>query len=201
MYAPMLKDEALLEDRTKLHGAPFDPAALAAARPQAISKLLSLLHLVQSHFLRDNRSFFLGGTTPSTADMHLYWGLNWGLRFHNGARPEVSETTHPVIFHWLDSVKAFIANRQIETKISMEEAHQVLQVPPTHEYARFVPHVVDNPEGLGEGQRIKVTPVDTGRNFPQFGKLIGLNYEQVCLRNDKGLVMHFPRFGYEVEAA
>ena len=199
---PILHDKAFLADRSELLGRPFDPSAMAKARPSTVSKMLSLLQLVQRHFLRDGeRSFFLGGPTPSTADMHLYWGLNWGLRYHLGARPEISETSHPKIFAWLAAVETFIEGRKHQTDITMEEAYKVLQVPPTHEYAKFVPHVEANPEGLSEGQRIKVTPADTGKSGPQFGELISLNYEQVCLRNDKGLVMHFPRMGYEVVSA
>ena len=199
---PLLQDKSFLADRTDMIGRPFDPNAMAKARPSIISKMLSLLELVQRHFLRDGeRKFFLGGPTPSTADMHLYWGLNWGLRFHPGARPEISETSHPKIFEWLAAIKTFIEDRRHQTEITMEEAYKVLRVPPTHEYAKFVPHVEANPEGLSEGERIKVTPVDSGKSGPQFGKLISLNYEQVCLRNEKGLVMHFPRMGYEVVSA
>lgn len=198
---PFLKDKAFLADRTELTGRPFDPEMLPKVRPMMISKMLSLVHLVESHFLRGGRKFFLDGTMPSTADMHLYWSLNWGLRYHKGARPEVSDTTHPRIFQWLEDVESFIKDRRHETKISMDEAYKILQVPPTHEYAKFVPHVDDNPEGLQPGQRIKVTPADTGKTGPQFGSLISLNYEQACLRNDEGLVMHFPRMGYEVVSA
>ena len=197
----MLRDKAFLADRADVIGRPFDPEAMAKARPQTISKMLSLVHLVQSHFLGDGRKFFLGGDTPSTADMHLYWGLNSGLRSHPGARPEISASSHPRIFGWLGEVERFIKERRIETKITMAEAYEVLRVPPTHEYAKFVPHVSGNPEGLSQGQRIKVTPTDSGRSGPQFGSLISLNYEQVCLRNEKGLVMHFPRMGYEVVSA
>ena len=198
---PMLQDKAFLADRTELVGQPFDPVAMGKARPQTISKMISLVQLVQGHFLKAGRKFVLEGDTPSTADMHLYWALNWGLRVHQGARPEISPSSHPRIFEWLENVENFIKDRKFETKITMEEAYEVLRVPPTHEYAKFVPHVSDNPEGLSEGQRIKVTPEDSGRNHPQFGTLIGLNYEQVCLRNEKGLVMHFPRLGYEVVSA
>ena len=46
--------------------------------------------------------------------------------------------------------------------------------------------------------KVKVTPSDNGKSGPQLGELISLNYQQVCLRNEKGLVMHFPRLGYDV---
>ena len=198
---PLLKDEDFLADRSELMGRPFDPKMLSSIRPQILSGMLTLVELIESHFLRDGKSFFLGGTKPTTADMHLYWSIKWGLRFHSGAQPEVSQSTHPKIFEWLSSVEKFISDRRLDTKIDISEAYKVLQVPPTHEYAKFVPHLADNPEKLSEGQRISVTPVDSGVNYPQLGKLISLNYEQVCLRNDKDLVMHFPRTGYTVAAA
>lgn len=199
---PMLLDPAFLADRSDMMGQPFVPALMAKARPQTLSKMLSLVQLVQRNLLADGgRRFFLGGDAPSTADMYLYWSLNWGLRYVPGARPEVSPSSHPRIFAWLEDVERFIAPRTRETQIAAEEAYAVLRVPPTHEYAKFVPHVADNPEGLAAGQKVKVTPTDIGKSGPQFGELISLNYEQVCLRNEKGLVMHFPRFGYDVVSA
>lgn len=198
---PPLQDEKLLSDRVDLIGRPFGPEVLTATRPLSLSKMFSLVRLVESHFLGDDKEFFLGGKMPTTADMHLYWGLNWGLRYHDGAKPEISETTCPKLFKWLKAVETFLKDRKLETRIEISEAYEVLKVPPTHEYAKFVPHVEDNPEKLSPGQKIKVTPSDTGRSGPQLGELISLNYEQVCLRNERGLVMHFPRFGYEVVAA
>ncbi|MCJ1473831.1 hypothetical protein MMC13_002483 [Lambiella insularis] len=127
--------------------------------------MLSLAQLVQPHFLRDGRRFFLGGGTPSTADLHLHWGL----QTHSGAKPEISASSHPALFAWLDAVAQFLAPRRVETRIAMEEAYEVLRVPPTHEYAKFVPHVRDNPEGLSEGQMVEVTPTDSGRSGPQGG--------------------------------
>ena len=194
----ILQDKKFLDDRSELVGYPISPEMIARFRPQTLSKMFSLVQLVEKHFLGQERKFFLGGEKPTTADIHLYWGLNWGLRYHNGARPEISPETRPRIFKWLDDVESFIMDRRLETKISMEDAYEVLRVPPTHEYAKFVPHVKDNPEDLSEGQRVRVTPVDNGKSGPQYGSLISLNYEQVCLRNDKELVMHFPRAGYEI---
>lgn len=198
---PFLLDPKMIADRLDLSGRSYKREDLDAIRPVMISKMLSLVGIVESHFLSMagvERQFFLGGSKPTTADMHLYWSLNWGLRYHKGARPEISETTHPRIFKWLEDVEAFLSDRKHETKIDMAEAYEVLKVPPTHEYAKFVPHMQNNPEKMSVGQRIKVIPLDTGRNQPQFGALISLNAEQVCLRNDKDLVMHFPRLGYEV---
>jgi glutathione S-transferase len=198
---PLLHDPAFLADRAELRGGrPFTADALAAIRPGAISKMLSLVGLVEREFLRKGaRRFFLGGETPSTADVYLYWGLNWGLRYHEGARPEISDSTNPVVWKWMEDVGGFLEGRAQQTKIEMGEAEKTLLEPPTKEYAKFVEHVEGNVEELRVGQRVKVTPVDSGRSGVQGGELVALNYEQVCLRNGKGLVMHFPRLGYEVE--
>lgn len=198
---PFLHDKAFLADRSELVGATFNPEDLARGRPMFLSQMISLVRLIEGHFLKGERKFILDGETPTTADMHLYWGLNWGLRYHQGTRPEISPETQPRIFKWLEDVGDFIKNRKRETEITFDQAYEVLKVPPTHEYAKFVTHVDNNQEGLSQGQKIKVTPVDSGRSGPQFGTLLSLNYEQVCLRNEKDLVMHFPRTGYEIASA
>jgi glutathione S-transferase len=194
------KDPHFRADRSELTGRPFDPAVLVKVRPRTISKMLTLVNMVESHFLKDGKQFFLGGLTPTTADMHLYWSLNWGLRYHSGARPEISESTNPRIFSWLSDVDFFIKGRRCETKIDMAEACQVLLRLPMVDSVESVPHIKKNQEGLVQGQRVKITPVDTGKSHPQLGQLVSLNYEQVCLKNDRGLIMHFPRLGYEIQA-
>lgn len=201
--SPFLKDEAFVKDRTELHGgAPFSAESMAAARPQTLSAMRSLLSVIKKKFLTgDGKKFVLGGERPSTADMYLYWSINWGLNVHQGARPEISPDTHPVIFAWLERVAAFIKSRRHDTKISWEEAKAVLVKPPVHEYAKFVPHDEANVLGLKTGQQVTVTPTDSGTSHPQPGELISLNDDQVCLRNKSGLVMHFPRLGYSVQAA
>lgn len=198
----LFKDEAFMKDRSELHGgAPFDPKVLAGARPQILSGMMSHLSLLERTFLKgDGSAFILGGSQPTTADMYLYWSVNWGLRYHDGARPEISPATYPVIFDWLSRVEHFLSGRRRDDKISWSEAQAVLQRPPKHEYAKFVPHDASNPLKLESGAGIRVTPTDSGKSHPQAGTLISLNRDQVCLRNAKGLVMHFPRIGYTVEA-
>ncbi|CCG81492.1 Predicted protein [Taphrina deformans PYCC 5710] len=200
--SPMLKDGAFVRDRTELLGVPFSAEKMAEARPQTLSTMLSVLSVIKRTFLDNgDREFFLGGERPSTADMYLYWSVNWGLNGHGGARPEISPETHPEIFAWLSRVAAFLGPRRQDTKISWSEAKAVLLKPPVHEYAKFVPHDEHNVLGLGRGRQITVTPTDSGRTHPQPGELISLNDDQVCLRNKSGLVMHFPRLGYLIQAA
>lgn len=197
---PIMKDAAFLKDRTELTGIQFDPKVFLVNRPATLIQMLALLSLIQKQFLKDDKKFILGGNQPTTADIYLYFATNWGLTAHTGASPEISRTSHPFVYKWLDSVTAFLGGRKVETRVSFEEAWAILTRLPKHEYAKFVPHDANNPLGLKEGQQISVTPVDTGRTHPQIGELISLNSDQVCLRNKKNLVIHFPRIGYVVAA-
>lgn len=199
---PAMKNEAFLKDRVALTGRDFSIEAFKANRPHAIGAMLTYCSLISRKFLAGgSKKFILGGSVPTTADLYLYWSLNWGLRFHSGARPEISSESHPEIFTWLTDVAAFLRDRAVVEKIAFSDARTVLQRPPKHEYAKFVKHEEDDPLGLESGQEVSVTPVDTGMTHPQFGTLISLNRDQVCLRNKKNLVMHFPRIGYSVKAA
>lgn len=201
-HHPVMKDAAFLKDRSELRGAPFDPKQFAAARPQIMSAMLAYLSLIKKKFLKNgDRKFIAGGETPSTADIYLYFSINFGLKVHDGAAPEISKSSHAVIFQWLEAVASFLQGRKQEEKFGFEEAREILVRPPKHEYAKFVVHDDKNPLHLKQGQEVSVTPVDTGRSHPQYGSLISLNDDQVCLRNKKGLVMHFPRIGYVVAAA
>lgn len=200
-HHPIMSNAAFLKDRSALTGMPFDAKAFTAARPQTLSQMLAFLALIQKNFLKDGKDFILGGTAPSTADIYLYFSTNWGLRVHDGASPEISKSSHPVIFNWLESVRQFLKGRKQEEKIEFSQAKAILTRPPKHEYAKFVKHNADNPLKLQTGQEISVTPVDTGKSHPQYGTLISLNDNQVCLRNKENVVMHFPRLGYVVAAA
>ena len=61
-----------------------------------------------------------------------------------------------------------------------------------------------DPSGLGAGQKISVTPDDTGK-VPVTGELVGLNSDRVSIkRTDErvgDVVVHFPRAGFILAAA
>lgn len=197
---PLLQDEDFVKDRSALHGRSFDAKSMAQVRPMVLNTMLSYLSLIQRNFLSDKR-FIMGGSTPTTADLYLYWAVNWGLRYHDGTRPEISESTHPVIFGWLDHVESFLDGRDCGTKMSFSDAKEILVRPPKHEYAKFVHHDPQNALGLVPGRAVSVTPDDSGKSHPQKGTLISFNADQICLRNSENLVMHFPNLGYSVKAA
>lgn len=85
---PMLQDEHFLQDRAELIGASITPALLTMIRPATLSAMLTYLSLIKRKFLANGREqFVLGGEKPTTADIYLYFAVNYGLRFHTGAQP------------------------------------------------------------------------------------------------------------------
>lgn len=199
---PMLQDEHFLQDRAELIGASITPALLTMIRPATLSAMLTYLSLIKRKFLANGREqFVLGGEKPTTADIYLYFAVNYGLRFHTGAQADISQESHPEIYAWLDAVGGFLETRNQVERVTWADAKAVLVKGAKQERTRLAKPVEDSLLGLHEGQQITVTPVDTGLLHPQRGELVRLNAEEVCLRNKSGLAMHFPRLGYNVAAA
>ena len=116
--------------------------------------------------LRDGRPFLLGGV-PSLADCALYNPV-WFLQ----ARMGVGDTPSPLdrlpkIVEWSKRMKAFGGGKP--TEMSAADALAVAKA------ATPEPGKVDDsdPSGLKAGQKISVTPDDTGK-VPVTGTLVGL---------------------------
>ena len=64
------------------------------------------------------------------------------------------------------------------------------------------------PSGVTCGEEVEVTPVDTGRNYPQRGRLRALNNARIILEvtpigehvGGRSLRLIFPRKGYEIRS-
>lgn len=65
----------------------------------------------------------------------------------------------------------------------------------------------DDPSGVTFGEEVEVTPVDTGKEHPQKGRVRELNKEIIVLEvvptedynGQRALRVHFPRKGYEIK--
>jgi glutathione S-transferase len=191
-----------LKDRQDLVGAgrPFSKEAFKQGRPSSLTYFAGYLGIIERNFLDGGKKkFFLGGERPTTADVYVYCMVSWALFGHRGNEPDITREKFPEAYAWCDRVKPFVSKGKRE-EITWEQVKEVLVKPPKHEYAKFVKHDEQNPFGLQPGTPIFVVPVDTGKTHPQKGELISLNNEQVCLRNKSGVVIHFPRIGYHVQA-
>lgn len=185
--------EAFRQDRTEFSGRPFDVDRLKAFQPVARDQTYAQLVLAEQ-MLRDGRPFLLGAV-PSLADCALYNPV-WFLQVRMGAGDTPPPLDRcPKIVEWSQRMKAFGNGKPAE--MSAADALAVAQAA-TPEAAK-----VDekDPSGLKAGQKISVTPDDTGK-VPVTGTLVGLTSDRISLiRSDErvgDVVVHFPRAGFVV---
>ncbi|ORY81431.1 hypothetical protein BCR37DRAFT_43855 [Protomyces lactucae-debilis] len=191
-----------VKDRQELVGSgrQFSKEAFKQSRPSALTYFTSYLNIITRNFLDGGKKkFFLGGEKPSMADIYVYSIVAWVLYGHRGCEPEVTREKYAEVYAWCDRVRPFTTQGK-RKDITWQDAKAILTQPPKHEYAKFVKHDEGNPFGLQPGTKVFVVPTDTGKTHPQMGELLSLNNEQSCVRNASGLVMHFPRIGYHVQA-
>lgn len=188
--------EAFKKDRTEFSGRPFDSERLKAAQPIAREQTYAQLVLAEQ-MLRDGRPFLLG-TVPSLADCAL-WNPVWFLQVRMGAGDTPSPLDRlPRIVEWSARMKAIGHGKPSDMMAA--EALEVAKA------ATAEPTKVDDkdPSGLKAGQKISVTPDDTGK-VPVTGMLVGLTLDRVSIaRSDAragDVVVHFPRAGFILQPA
>ena len=183
--------EAFARDRTEFSGRSFDAARLKAAAPFARDQTYAQL-LLAEEMLRDGRPFLLGAV-PSLADCALYnpvWFLQ--VRMGQGDTPAPLDRL-PKIVDWSKKMKAFGAGKP--TAMTSADALDVAKA------ATPAATKVDekDPSGLKAGQKISVTPDDTGK-VPVAGELVGLTSDRISIKRREervgDVVVHFPRAGF-----
>jgi glutathione S-transferase len=188
--------EAFKKDRSEFSGRSFDSARLRAALPMVRDQTYALLSLAGS-MLADGRKFLLGGE-PSLADCALYnpvWFLQ--VRMGQGDAPPPLDRL-PKIVEWSKKMKGFGSGKS--TPMTGAEALDVARAAPP-----AATKVDDkDPSGLRAGQKISVTPDDTGK-VPVTGELVGLTPDRVSIKRSDArvgdVVVHFPRAGFIITTA
>jgi glutathione S-transferase len=186
--------EAFKKDRSEFSGRSFDPARLRAALPMVRDQTYALLSLAES-MLADGRKFLLGGEA-CLADCALYNPV-WFIQQQLGPTAAPLDRL-PRIVAWSERVKALGGGKR--TDIKPTDALDIAKA------AKPVPASVDanDPSGLKAGQKVSVTPDDTGK-VPVTGTLVGLAADRISIaRSDPragDVVVHFPRAGYVVQAS
>ena len=151
----------------------------------------ALLSLART-MLSDGRKFLLGAE-PCLADCALYNPV-WFIQSQLGEKAAPLDRL-PDIVAWSQRMKALGAGKRSD--ISAGEA---LDIAKAAEPATTVFDAGD-PSDLKAGQKITVTPDDTGR-VPVEGVLVGLTSDRVSIRRSDpragDVVVHFPRAGFVV---
>ncbi|MFI5002036.1 MAG: glutathione S-transferase family protein [Reyranellales bacterium] len=185
--------EAFHKDRSEFSGRSFDPAKLKAAAPFAAEQTYAQLVLAEE-MLADGRPFLLGAA-PTLADCALYNPV-WFLKVRlGGGKAEPPLDRLPRIVAWSDRMATFGSG----TPTDMTGAEALAVAKAATPAATGV--AANDPSGLKAGQKISVTPDDTGK-VPVSGVLVGLAADRISIKRSDpragDVIVHFPRAGYIV---
>jgi glutathione S-transferase len=185
--------EAFHKDRSEFSGRPFDVARLKAAAPFALDQTYAQLTLAEA-MLADGRPYLLG-SAPTLADCALYNPV-WFLKERLGSGKAVPPLDRlPRIVAWSERMKVFGSGNPAD--MTPTEALDVARA------ATPAATQVDgsDPSGLEAGQKVTVTPDDTGK-VPVTGVLVGLASDRISIRRSDprvgDVVVHFPRAGFVI---
>ncbi|SJX62820.1 uncharacterized protein SRS1_13649 [Sporisorium reilianum f. sp. reilianum] len=201
-------------------GASFEADAMKAKVPFVRSQLVANLETIERHLVEQKRGRFLFGDEVQYLDLSVYMSLNWvqtQLRTGDDLLPTVTKAQQdwsrypfPRTLEWLASVRAYLAQHRVKpVKLSAEHAAQVIlqQGRPQAERALSIrgddPLVKAGWISGHKGQKVSVTPVDTGK-VPQLGQIVGLDAVSVTIKVDvpggKAILATFPRINFDIRA-
>jgi glutathione S-transferase len=185
----------LVEDRGPFFGFSLAHADMLPKQAQFVNRLNAHLAWL-GEILADGRPFLLGNV-PSAADLCAYHPL-WHVRRSSEETPRLMPTLAP-LFPWMDRVAAIGHGRPQDLPgpdaLAIAAVAEPAVVPETASQSGLF--------GLAVGDRISMTPDDTGRD-PVVGRLLAVTDHAVVLRRtDERLGeinVHFPRAGFEAAA-
>ncbi|CAI6336923.1 unnamed protein product [Periconia digitata] len=201
--ASALQDEKFLDDREKLSGRRLEVKQMEHNRPDALQHMRQAFDLLETSFLADGRTWILGGTEPSLADLDAVWPFSWlivepGMR---GALPEdlISEGKYPRTFAWISRFmnEAMMKRKSLERPETLNgEAmrDRILSATTTCETG----FIKNDPLDLQPEDEVEVFASDYGHGHKDRGAVVGLTSREVVIRNTKGLHLHFPRWNFRI---
>lgn len=186
--------QAFRDDREKLSGRPFDIAAMKAVAGPMRGQWRAHAAWIERGL---GNTDFLGGSTPSLADIAAYMNVWWLGRAAPSAITGLLEGLTKTI-GWRARMEALGHGRRQE--MSGAEALAVAQAASP---SNAPPSDLNDPSGLPPGASVAVRAVDYGRD-PIAGRLAAISAERIVVaREDPDLGpihVHFPRAGYGVSA-
>jgi len=184
-----------IADREKLSGRPFDMAAMKAAAGPMKAQWRAHAAWIERGLASND---FLGGSTPSLADIAAYMNVWW----LGGAAPAAIAPLLdglPKTTGWRERMKGLGHGRR--TEMSGAEALSVAREATPGKAPHSDPA---DPSGLSVGAAVVVRADDYGRD-PVEGRLVAATAERIVIAResaDLGVThVHFPRTGYLLTAA
>ncbi|PQE04697.1 glutathione S-transferase protein [Rutstroemia sp. NJR-2017a BBW] len=230
---PLLNDPVFTKDREDYTGRSWAKDSLDKSRPEALVAFRRAFEILENTFLADGRDWILGSSSPTMSDiegMGLYsqskwccvicpfanvlwchlavWPFHW-LSTMKGALPDdyISPAQFPKTFAWIKRFDE--ATRIAASKVGKPKNIVGLEATKLVSGSSFAEsgEVVDakDPTGLQQGQEVEVWPVDSGMNYKDTGKLVGLTTEEIVIeshmKDGEKVKVHTPRHGFRIRAA
>jgi glutathione S-transferase len=182
--------EAFVKDREKLSGRPFDMAAMKAAAGPMKAQWRAHASWIERGLASND---FLGGSTPSLADIAAYMNVWWLGRAAPVACAGLLEGL-PKTTGWAERMKALGHGRRLDMT-----GAEALAAARAAEPATASGHDPADPSGLAPGAAVTVRADDYGRD-PIEGRLVVANAERIVIARESPELgathVHFPRVGY-----
>jgi glutathione S-transferase len=185
--------QSFIDDRTKMMpGRDFNDVPKQA--PHAREQLRALIATLDVQ-LADGRPWLLGADF-SLADAAC-WHPLWFCRVSPGASAIVAQFA--AVQRWMERIDALGVGERSNT--TPAEALAVAKAATPAAGGGVAPN---EPNGLGAGAQVSVTPDDYGFD-PVAGELVTANVHEVAVRRHDpavgDVVVHFPRIGFRVATA
>ena len=178
------------EDREKLSGRPFDVNAMKAAAPMMKAQWRAYAGWMEDGLAGGD---FLGGATPSLADVAAWMNVWWTV---GAARETAAELMAglPRLGAWAERVRAIGHGRRSDMTPG-----EALQAAMNTSPAEPLDSDASDPLGLKPGDRAVVQADDYGRDAID-GVLVALTRDRITIARECGELdmvhVHFPRAGY-----
>lgn len=204
-HAPLARDPDFVADRVDyMLPHPFSPEQDRSARPESMAQLRVQCEMLEHTFFADGRDWILGSDKgPSAADIEAVFPFYLTILVWK-ADCRIIQNRYPRLYSWvLRFHQAVAAATEDGPKPKMASGDEVVQRILATSIRDPVSAKIDDEDtsGLKAGHLVEVWPTDSGISGRQRGELVTLGTEEICVRTEKGVMAHFPRWGFRIESA
>ncbi|KAG9641118.1 hypothetical protein KCU64_g12673, partial [Aureobasidium melanogenum] len=196
---------AFLNDRSEALGRPFRIEDMIKERPESYGYIRAMFQTLES-FLEDGRDWIVGSEKLSLADIDAVYIAQWIVTnpLMEGATPEgfISEKLFPKTYAWVYRFKQALRDAEsgatVATTLGGKEVFDKITSAPVTILQGDISDT--DPLGLKIGQTVSIYPTDWASKHVDHGELVMLAADQVCIQNAQGVLIHFPRWNFRIQA-
>ncbi|HYM32196.1 MAG TPA: glutathione S-transferase family protein [Candidatus Cybelea sp.] len=187
--------EDFKKDRAAFSGRNFDPAAMKAMLPYMTDQLRAHLGWIEATLAAGRK--YLQGEAVGTGDLAAYHCV-WFIQRNIGPKAKPLDE-FPKLLDWAARIAALGHGKPSE--MSSKDALAVAKAAKPEAASKADAH---DPAARKPGQKVSVTPDDTGKD-PVVGELVASSAQEIAIRRSDPqvgeVVVHFPRAGFVVAPA